>query len=367
MHSSFTVTMFPDRFAKRKRECPLTLDELCDFVLSKKKRTKHRLPLIKLASFGETRNENDCLRYDANVTMVSGVELDYDREKIPFDDFSAKLRATGLHAALYTSPSCTPTRPRIRIILPLKNPLPREHLYRRAAFASRIDGLFGGNVFGSESWTLSQTYYVGRDLSNAEADFRAIVIEGDYIDKRDDLRRFEAISIAARQKIKKVKPTTVKTAKALDVVPGTAMRRSDAGKRDDRTPFQRHAEELLYGDADAALASMDYKERHDGKGVHHTQRDASYQLIARGIPDEDVIERVMAATFALPEAGKWNRKEEETKIRKLVAGAHRRLKREQQELLVTPPEPKPVSDGTLSFEEYRARQRTRIVKIFGLE
>jgi hypothetical protein len=361
MHSSFTVTMFPDRFAKRKRECQLTLDELCDFVLSKKKRTKHRLPLIKLASFGETRNENDCLRYDANVTMVSGVDLDYDREKIPFDDFSAKLRATGLHAALYTSPSCTPTRPRIRIILPLKNPLPREHLYRRAAFASRIDGLFGGNVFGSESWTLSQTYYVGRDLSNADADFRAMVIEGDYIDERPDLYHLETTSDAARQK--KQAPTNTphaNTAKALGVAPGTAVRQSD-----DRNLYQRHGDEALYGDADAALASMSYGDK-DGRGVHHTQLIVSYQLIAQGMPDEEVIERILTATSALPEAVdlNWNRESEREEIKRLCRGAHRRLEREAQELLSMPVQEQDHR-RVLSLDEHRIRQRAHIAKVLG--
>jgi hypothetical protein len=347
---SFPVTVFPNRFAKSKREQRFEIDELRDFVLSKQKRSKHRLPLIKLASFGDTPNESNCLRYDANVTIAYGIEVDYDREVIAFDRFVKKLRRATIRALIYTSPSCTPTRPRVRIILPFRKPLPRARLKRRGKFVSRIDGLFGGNVFGGESWTLSQTYYVGRDLSNADADFRAVVVKGDYIDERPDLERFEAISNRARQKVK-----------ANCAVAPRATKR--AINRTNRNPYQSFGDEALLDSASEALSIMDYRERHGGKGVHHTQRDVSYQLIKRGLPDQEVIELVLTATLALPVAVKdnWNQKEEHKRIVRLCTGAHRRLAREQLQLLSLPRESRKV---TLTFDEFLVRQRKQLEKIF---
>ena len=102
---------------------------------------------------------------------------------------------------------------------------------------------------------------------------------------------------------------------------------------------------------------MDYREKHGGIGVHHSQRDISYQLIANGMPDKEVIELLMTATFALPEAIKWDRKEELRRITKLCRGAHARLAREESEAIEMP---SPDGRTMLSIEEFRSRQRKGI-------
>jgi hypothetical protein len=348
-HKPLFVTVFPNRFAKRKRVQMMTLDELRALVLSTNKRIKDRLPLIKLARFGDEPNDNKCLRYDANVRIVYGIEVDYDREVIPFDKFVAKLRRTGIKALVYTSPSCTPTRPRVRILLPFKKSLKRTQLKRRGIYVSMIDGLFGGNVFGAESWKLSQTYYIGRDLSNSDADFRAVVIEGDYIDERPDLERFETISNKVRQKTKQIwiEKFPIKTTTSI------------VQQRADRNVWQRFKDEGVLDDAAEALGWMDYKERHGGKGVHHTQRDVVYHAIGCGLPDDDVIELVLTTTMALPDAIHWNRKQEHKKIIKLCIGAHRRLAEEQAMIL-----PHLSAGVVVPLDEYRKRQHQRLAGIF---
>lgn len=354
---SFPVTIFANRFAMvRPRQEHMTLDGLRDFVLGKQKRTKDRLPLIKLASFGDIVTEEGCFRSDANVTKVFGAEADYDRELITFGQFVAKLRKLKIRTLVYTSPSCTAARPRVRIILPFKKPLRRNQFHQRAIFLSRIDGLFGGNVFGNESWTLSQTYYTGRDLSNKDADFRAVVIGGDYIDERPDLKRFEAISVTARQKAMQAYAETMR-AKTGNLM----VRRNSINRNGERNSYQRHGDKL-YGDALDVLACMDYRERHGGKGIHRTQRDVSYQLIALGMSDDEVIEWIMAATLAIPEAAKWNHAGWRKRIEKLCRGAHRRLERERQEMLSMA-----VQDDRkkLSFEQHRARQQEQLANVLG--
>ena len=39
---------------------------------------KAKLPWLKLATFGDVPSDADCLRYNANVSSISGIELDYD-------------------------------------------------------------------------------------------------------------------------------------------------------------------------------------------------------------------------------------------------------------------------------------------------
>jgi hypothetical protein len=111
------VTIFPNRFAKDKSERQMSLDELCAFVLSKKKRSKHRLPLIKLASFSDKRTEADCLRFDDNVNVAYGIEVDYDREVIAFDGFVAKLCKAKIRAASDLLPSSHSSHPTTHIAL----------------------------------------------------------------------------------------------------------------------------------------------------------------------------------------------------------------------------------------------------------
>src|SRR5438552_5825852 len=68
---------------------------------------KASCPLIKLARFGEQRSDRGSLRHDANVLEVSGIEGDYDGEKVSLADAQVLLYEHSIAGVLYTSPSHT--------------------------------------------------------------------------------------------------------------------------------------------------------------------------------------------------------------------------------------------------------------------
>jgi hypothetical protein len=100
---------------------------------------------------------------------------------MPFEEATKIVKAAGLTALLYTSPSHTEEKPRWRVLCPTSRDLPPEE---RAKLMARLNGIFGG-VFAPESFTLSQSYYYGSVNNNAE--HRAVIVDGDCIDLRDDL------------------------------------------------------------------------------------------------------------------------------------------------------------------------------------
>ncbi|MDH2354492.1 VapE family protein [Bradyrhizobium sp. SSUT112] len=114
--------------------------------------TKDELPLIKLATFA-----ND-YRNNANVEMICGVEGDYDAEVMQPQEAAFRLTAANVIAFIYTSPSHTPEKPRWRVIAPTSQP---RSALERHNLVGRINGILGG-VLADESFTDSQSYYVGR-------------------------------------------------------------------------------------------------------------------------------------------------------------------------------------------------------------
>jgi AAA domain len=123
-----------------------------------------------------------CLRYNEAVVKITGIELDYDAKKIPFDDAIAVIKEAGLAALLFTSSSYTDENPKWRILLPTSKPLPPAE---RSKFVARMAGLFGSDIFSSETWTLSQSYYYGCVTGRPQP--RIVITDGDHIDLRDDL------------------------------------------------------------------------------------------------------------------------------------------------------------------------------------
>lgn len=191
------VSIFRNRSGRNiEPENDITLEELAKLIDETSAKTKDNLPWLKLASFGNKRTDNHSLRHDANVREIYGIELDYDDEKIPFDDAVEKMRALRLGCLLYTSPSYTAQRPRWRILCPTSEAKQPEC---RAKLVARLNGALGC-ILGShvESFTLSQSFYFGRALDNTEADHRTVVLHGDFIDRRDDLQVFEAKGAPAK-------------------------------------------------------------------------------------------------------------------------------------------------------------------------
>ena len=177
----FHVTFFPNQSAQSKTEQDLSLCELRDEIQNTTATAKDRLPWLKLAIFGDKRTDKNCLRFDKNVEAITGIELDYDAKVVSFEDAIATVTAAGLMVLAYTSANYKPEAPKWRLLLPTSATLPPNE---RSKLVARVNGLFGG-IFSKESFTLSQSYYYGGIDSNPS--HRAVVVEGDYIDLRDDL------------------------------------------------------------------------------------------------------------------------------------------------------------------------------------
>jgi hypothetical protein len=179
--SQVVVTLFPDVAAATKREASSSLNDLADIIRRQSGSAKSRLPLLKLARFGDQLSMKGCLRHDFNVVAITGVEGDYDGEAIPFDTAVETVRKANLEAVVYTSPSHAPERPRWRVLAPTSRELPPAE---RERLVARVNGLFGG-ALGGESFTLSQAYYFG--AVNSSAAHRVEVVGGTTIDLLDAL------------------------------------------------------------------------------------------------------------------------------------------------------------------------------------
>jgi hypothetical protein len=181
------VTFFENFAAMTNRKAALTLAQLAGRIAITSASTKDRLPWLKLATFGDVRSEKGSLRHDANLISISGVEVDYDGEKITFDDAVERVEKEGLEALVYTSPSHRRDGhgERWRIVCALAKEYPPEH---RERFVNRLAGLFrDGNatLLAAESWTRSQAYYFGAVDHNPA--HRVKLTEGQRLDTLDEL------------------------------------------------------------------------------------------------------------------------------------------------------------------------------------
>ena len=177
------VTFFVNYAAAEKRQRVIALDELAALIRDTAAPAKAELPWLKLARFGNARTLHNSLRHDRNVIAITGIEADYDGERIGFDAAIETAEKAGLLAIVYTSPSHTPERPRWRILAPTS----REYAPTdRALLLGRLNGLYR-DVFAPKSWTLSQAYYFGR--IRAAAAHRVELVDGHPIDRLDELDR----------------------------------------------------------------------------------------------------------------------------------------------------------------------------------
>jgi hypothetical protein len=182
------VTTFRDQLAKECERQHWSLPEMRDIVLRTCADTKKKLPWLKCVEFGEKKTDKGSLRHDANVVSVSGVELDYDAKLISIEEVVARLEKLGVRALVYTSPSNTKTEFKWRVVAPLSKEQPPKG---REKYAKRLASAIGIN-FDRASFTLSQSFYYGRALDNDNVDHKAFVVDGDFIDLRDDLAQFDS-------------------------------------------------------------------------------------------------------------------------------------------------------------------------------
>lgn len=190
-----TFTVWRDVFSTSRDERAMPWGEFCGWVASLPAQgQKERSPLVKLARFGNKANKKGCLRTDANVMEITGLEGDYDDGVVSPDEALERLERAHVRALIVTTHSHTPAAPRWRVFVPLGNPLPASERYRLVA---RLNGALGG-CLARESFTLSQSYFIG---GRPGSEYRVLVSfddpgDGEYIDELDSL---DALSCAPPQ------------------------------------------------------------------------------------------------------------------------------------------------------------------------
>ena len=172
-------TMFSDKRGLDAHAQDATAEELAEFIKTTTRDVRDKLPLIKFALFGKKRSDKGCLRYDENVTEITGIEADYDGGAASIEEAAEIARQVGLDCVIYSSPSYTVHKPRWRVLCPLST------AYRpadRDRFMARLAGLYAqhGIVFDPASWALSQSYFVG--TANEFAPI-VVIIPGEPIDR----------------------------------------------------------------------------------------------------------------------------------------------------------------------------------------
>ncbi len=177
----FAITIFTSAGATKKAEERTTLSALAARIRTTQAPGKSQLPWLKLARFGDRRTAKNSLRHDANVEVITSLELDYDGGLVTVDQAEDLLLKSGVLSLLYTSPSHTEGAPRWRVLCPTSVELPPD---RRTQLMGRLNGVLR-RAASSESWTLSQSYYFGRVGNNPAHDVR--LIPGSPIDLLDEL------------------------------------------------------------------------------------------------------------------------------------------------------------------------------------
>jgi len=183
------VTVFADKGGSRINAARQMSFEEIERVIrnAPAKPEKEDLPLLKLATFGETRTEKGCLRNDANVVDVSGIEGDYDGEHVSIQHAAKVLSSAGLGAVLYTSSSHAPEKPHWRVTVGLSRPLEgdtAELQLQRRHWCGVLNALLGG-ILTPESFTLSQSYFFGPIIGKPDPEI--IRLSGCCLDELEEI------------------------------------------------------------------------------------------------------------------------------------------------------------------------------------
>lgn len=185
MTQPITLSLFGDRSGVQIDRVAVDWDTLCaQFAAPPVYADKSQAQLFSLCEFGEARTDKGSLRSNDNVRQIWGVCGDYDGERVTPEQARDALQAASITALVYTSPSHTPEAPRWRIVAPFAAPAaPDTH----AAAVERLNSIVGGGL-SSESFTLSQPFYIGR-VAGREATYRAYRVDGVSIDRADHVPR----------------------------------------------------------------------------------------------------------------------------------------------------------------------------------
>lgn len=177
-----TYTVFPDVWPKTRTErADVPWHDLCAKIHDAPTYiSKRHCPLISLAAYGEQLSDKGIVRHAENVQRVYGIEIDYDGEEISPEEGARRLAGARLLAIVYTSPSHVDGAPRWRALLPLSEPAAPAS---RMTYVGRANRALGG-IATRESFTLSQSFYIGRVRG---ATYRVIETDGRCVDLAADL------------------------------------------------------------------------------------------------------------------------------------------------------------------------------------
>lgn len=151
------LTIFPNPQATELSQREMTWPKFIRMLRGLKPRNKKASLLIKLATFTGEPNGTGCLRYDVAVVAVTGIEGDYDAGAVTAEEACERLQHHGLLAVVVTTHSHTADFPRWRVFAPLAVDHAPDDCTRLVA---GLNGALGG-ILAGESFTLSQSYYVG--------------------------------------------------------------------------------------------------------------------------------------------------------------------------------------------------------------
>ncbi|WP_298303010.1 AAA family ATPase [uncultured Erythrobacter sp.] len=172
------ISFFPDLSGDTCERLELSLREIEDRINNTTAPAKDRLPLLKLATFGDLKSKKGALRHTDNIEAVHGIEGDHDAGTLSIPDARKKLDNAGIAGLIYSTPSHTSESPRWRVLVPLSQSV---SVGEREALTAMLNGVLDG-ALAPESFTAAQAYFYGRvdggariestNCSGIELDFR---------------------------------------------------------------------------------------------------------------------------------------------------------------------------------------------------
>lgn len=170
------VSLFSDLAGDKCERVELSLHEIAARIEQTSAPAKERLPLLKLATFGDRKSAKGALRHTDNIEAVHGIEGDHDAGTLSVANARAKLSAAGIAGLIYTTPSHRPESPRWRVLVPLSRSVAA---YEREALTAALNGVLEG-ALAPESFTAAQAYFYGR-TGNAKIDLA--ISDGKELDR----------------------------------------------------------------------------------------------------------------------------------------------------------------------------------------
>src|SRR6266568_695159 len=178
---SITVTVFPDRYGRTKREVVIRFRSLPEAMGKRTAASKDKLPWLKQGVFGDEPSAKGCYRTNANMLAIDGVEGDHDAGTMQPQEARRLCEEARIAAIIKTSASHTPEKPHWHILSPTSASLPPD---QREGLVARLNGVLKGALH-PESFVLSQAYYYGRVDGNPH--YRCEIVDGRAIDEAGEL------------------------------------------------------------------------------------------------------------------------------------------------------------------------------------